>query len=87
MDADLCHYIVSQNVDGLHLKSGIPRKRLSEVHGNSFAEKCEDCGHEVFYPEERNSVGLKPTGRQVIENSVIILEKLIYPFVVPVVKV
>lgn len=37
------HFIVSQNIDGLHLKSGIPRKNLTELHGNMFTAQCNAC--------------------------------------------
>lgn len=37
-------YIISQNIDGLHLKSGVPRYHLAELHGNMFVDQCGTCG-------------------------------------------
>mmetsp|Transcript_26483 Transcript_26483/g.19844 ORF Transcript_26483/g.19844 Transcript_26483/m.19844 type:complete len:95 (+) Transcript_26483:275-559(+) len=36
--------VVSQNTDGLHMKSGIPVEDLMELHGNSQIENCLSCG-------------------------------------------
>ena len=57
-------YLVSQNVDALHLRSGFPRSLLAELHGNCFAERCEACMHECVRDFELSSVGFKPTGRR-----------------------
>jgi len=35
-------YLISQNVDGLHRKSGIPAKKIAEVHGNTNLEVCRN---------------------------------------------
>lgn len=36
-------YIISQNVDGLHRKSGIPYDNIAELHGNTNLEVCTKC--------------------------------------------
>ena len=39
-------FIISQNIDGLHRKSGIHGDCLSELHGNTNLEICMKCGRE-----------------------------------------
>ncbi|OLP97555.1 NAD-dependent protein deacetylase SRT1 [Symbiodinium microadriaticum] len=47
-------HIISQNVDGLHRKSGITADALSELHGNIFVERCVKCGRE--YERDFNTI-------------------------------
>jgi NAD-dependent SIR2 family protein deacetylase len=37
-------YLISQNVDNLHLKSGIRPTLLAELHGNMTKLRCSRCG-------------------------------------------
>ncbi len=40
-------FLISQNVDNLHLKSGINPEKLAELHGNMFKTICRRCGRKA----------------------------------------
>lgn len=56
------HYVISQNIDGLHLKSGLSRKYISELHGNMFVEQCNKCHKQYVRQTAATTVGQKPCG-------------------------
>ena len=58
------HHIVTQNVDGLHHKTHLPRNKLSILHGCIFTEICDTCSTEYVRSYEIQSIGLQYTGRQ-----------------------
>lgn len=48
-------FLISQNVDNLHLKSGIIPERLAELHGNLTKVRCTACDFKMDRVEgERN---------------------------------
>ena len=55
--------VISQNIDGLHLRSGLPPGCLYELHGNSFMERCRRCHKTHFRPFDVKGMSFKPTGR------------------------
>lgn len=44
-------HVITQNVDGLHQKSGIPDEQVIELHGNNNYASCLDCGERYEFEE------------------------------------
>jgi len=60
---------ITQNVDGLHRRTGIPRSKLSILHGCLFTEKCEKCHTEYFRDFDIGGVSFQKTGRKCTNQS------------------
>lgn len=53
-------HVITQNVDGLHQKAGVPDERVIQLHGNANYAACLSCGtryeleevREIFFPDE-----------------------------------
>ena len=55
-------FLISQNVDSLHLISGIPFDMIAELHGNHSLMKCLDCDHRLSFTDAGWSKGKWGTG-------------------------
>lgn len=51
--------VITQNIDGLHGRSGLPSDRLVEVHGRSGLFKCVTPGCQYSYAESIDGTGLQ----------------------------
>ncbi|MFX1296239.1 MAG: NAD-dependent deacetylase [Promethearchaeota archaeon] len=50
-DLGLLDFLISQNVDNLHLKSGIKLEKLAELHGNTTLMVCLECNKKMTFDE------------------------------------
>jgi mono-ADP-ribosyltransferase sirtuin 6 len=55
-------FCVTQNVDGLHQRSGLSRNHLAVLHGCAFTERCETCQTEMFNDNEVKGISFQKTG-------------------------
>lgn len=58
--------VITQNIDGLHQKSGLPEDLIIEIHGNSTYATCLDCDehHDLAYARQKIAqTGSAPTCR------------------------
>ena len=58
-DANVLSKIVTQNVDGLHQRSGVPDEVVAELHGSVYKERCSSC--ERVYVRDFDVTSTKPS--------------------------
>jgi len=59
VEQKMTKFVISQNIDGLHLRSGIPRIYLAELHGNMFVDECTICKKMYVRSSASTTVGRK----------------------------
>merc|ERR1712087_114636 len=59
VEQKMTNFVISQNIDGLHLRSGIPRIYLAELHGNMFVDECTICKKMYVRSSASTTVGRK----------------------------
>jgi NAD-dependent deacetylase len=37
------NFLITQNIDGLHQKSGVPKNKIIEIHGSAIEAACLEC--------------------------------------------
>ena len=61
-------FLVTQNVDDLHARAGLPPEKMVQIHGDIFVTRCSDCGRDrsenegVDLPKCRECGGLMRPG-------------------------
>ena len=50
------HYLITQNIDGLHSDTGLDEKKIIEIHGNATKASCLNCYKEFDPSIFHNSI-------------------------------
>ena len=66
-------FLISQNVDNLHLKSGIQPQLLAELHGNVTKLRCKKCGNTY---DKKAAIEICPCGGSLSSSVVDFLQAL-----------
>jgi len=62
VELDIVKFVITQNIDGLHLRSGVSRTKLAELHGNMFVDQCDKCKKMIVRGSPAPTVGQKYSG-------------------------
>jgi len=74
---DIISHVITQNIDGLHQRAGVPDDKVIELHGNTTYANCISC--QLVHELDEIRAGFEETGRSprckscggVVKNSVV----------------
>ncbi|MEW5421981.1 NAD-dependent deacetylase [Amorphus sp. 3PC139-8] len=49
VESGIVSYVITQNIDGLHQRSGVLDERVIELHGNAVDAACLECAHGMSF--------------------------------------
>lgn len=52
----LLEAVITQNIDGLYQKSGLPDEKVIELHGNTRRVRCMSCGNTISIHEAQKRI-------------------------------
>jgi NAD-dependent deacetylase len=55
--------LVTQNVDDLHARAGLPAQKIVQIHGNIFVTRCSRCEFDRHEYEHAHEVGIPRCSR------------------------
>ncbi len=55
-DRGILKALITQNIDGLHEASGIPKEKIIELHGNTRRVRCMSCQKLISWKEAENMI-------------------------------